>query len=164
ERAREEPAEGAAPASAASCRGAARPREIAGEEMRRRSGVERGARGRLLCEIGREAFVEKQHRHVDDGAQRGSELLGRARLLATACLPASSAARAPCGFLPPASASVGLPPPPPPMCFPSSRTSCDASSPCDTSDSSKLITRNARPSSLDTTIAPAAFSSWRSRS
>src|SRR5579872_419449 len=83
----------------------------------------------------RRAEVEGQHLHPSAAA--------------TACLPASSASRAPCGFLPPASASVGLPPPPPPMCLPSSRTSCTASSPCDTSVSSKLITRNARPSSLD---------------
>ena len=50
------------------------------------------------------------------------------------------------------------------MCAPSSRTSFDASRPFATSDSSKLTTRNARPSSLDATTAPAAFSCWRSLS
>src|SRR5262249_51188308 len=59
---------------------------------------------------------------------------------ATALRPASSAACTPSGFRPPASASVGRPPPPPPMCFPSSRTSCDASRPFSTSESAKLTT------------------------
>ena len=48
------------------------------------------------------------------------------------------------------------------MCLPSSRTSCVASSPRPTSDSSKLTTRYARPSSTDATIAPSAFSCLRS--
>src|SRR5207302_11380035 len=43
--------------------------------------------------------VERHHLHASAAA--------------TACLPASSAVRTPAGFLPPASASVGLPPPPP---------------------------------------------------
>src|SRR5205823_12623579 len=49
----------------------------------------------------RTAVVERQHFHFSAAA--------------IACLPASSAARSPAGFFPPASASVGLPPPPPPM-------------------------------------------------
>src|SRR5581483_1638770 len=95
----------------------------------------------------RAAEVERHHLHA-----------------ASAFRAASSASDTPPGFLPPASASVGLPPPPPPMCFPSSLTRMTASSPCSTSDWSRLTTRKARPSSTEATIAPAAFSCWRSRS
>ena len=195
-------AEAVAPASAASRRGGARPREVAREEMRGRARILGGFRRRLLREIGREALVEEDDRHLEALAQRRRELLGdrapagRARRASvsgcptTTCsgcssatrrsssarpssdaarstthsgraitpvgsetatpvraLPKSSAItfmRAPprrpscrprarrelrAGFLPPASASVGLPPPPPPMCLPRSRTSCVASRP-----------------------------------
>src|SRR5664279_766737 len=98
----------------------------------------------------RRAVVERHHLHASTSA--------------TALRPASSASRRPPGFLPPASASVGLPPPPPPMCDPSARTSCTASRPFATSDSSRFTTRKARPSSLDAMTAPAAFSCWRRRS
>ncbi len=70
---------------------------------------------------------------------KSSAITFTASAAATAFLPAASASRTPSGFLPPASASVGFPPPPPPMCLPSSRTSCDASRPRPTSESSRLI-------------------------
>src|SRR5207245_6668791 len=110
---------------------AERPRDHAGR-------VGHGDAGARIAE------VERHHLH--------------ARAAATAFLPASRASRTPAGFLPPASASVGLPPPPPPMCLPRSRTICVASRPRCTSDSSKLTTRNARPSSTEPTITPSAFS------
>src|SRR4051794_32898386 len=101
--------------------------------------------------------------HCDAGAG-GTEVEGHHLHAARAFRAASSASATPSGFFPPASASVGLPPPPPPMWRPRSRTNCEASRPCWTSDSSKLTTRKARPSSTEATIAPSAFSCWRSRS
>ena len=50
--------------------------------MRGRPRVLRRARGRLLREVGREALVVEEHRHVDNRTQRDREPLGRPRLLA----------------------------------------------------------------------------------
>src|SRR5207248_9849149 len=95
-----------------------------------------------------------------DARARGAEV-EREHLHASACLPAAIACGIASSLLPPACASVALPPPRPPTICPISFASAAASTP---TLSARLTTMWTRPSVIDATIAPSAFSWWRMRS